>query len=521
MPEIESELRVLLDKQALYELVMRYARGVDRNDKEMLLACFHPDAFLHYNTYQGPAVDFYEQIWAATERGEGGIPRGQHVVTNALFEVRGDVALRRELPRGHPRRGRDDPGGRGVAADRARVPDRADRPLHRPLRAARRRVAHREPPGGDGVGVRGDGGVAARAGRVQAGELRADALRRQRSVVRAELGLQTCPLASKWKHVPRRLNGDDERVTTRDIETPPTALRACTFTPRTRRRGAARARPRRRRRGRRADLVAAAEAALAMDFTVALVEQPYRVAGRRSPPPAPASTPRGRRSSPTSRGASSPACRSSPAAARRGRGWPAARPAATGAAGCSASRSRFSRRPRGRRPAAEPALRARRRRRRGDGDPGHVGRLRHTPRRATPDGVRRARRPQPATRPWRRRAAPRGMAATARALPHRLDGDERERTGRRAAARRDARPARERPPPGRRLVPLGPVPERAPVGHRSRGLQRRTARPGSTCRTTTPARAPTGGARTASPASPTSSSASASASRSGTGATRS
>ena len=57
----------------------------------MLLACFHPDAFLHYNTYQGPAIDFYEQIWAATERGEGGIPRGQHVVTNALFEVRGDV----------------------------------------------------------------------------------------------------------------------------------------------------------------------------------------------------------------------------------------------------------------------------------------------------------------------------------------------------------------------------------------------------------------------------------------------
>ena len=50
-----------------------------------------PDALLHYNTYQGKAVDFYEQIWAATESGEGGIPRGRHVVTNALFEVRGDV----------------------------------------------------------------------------------------------------------------------------------------------------------------------------------------------------------------------------------------------------------------------------------------------------------------------------------------------------------------------------------------------------------------------------------------------
>jgi predicted alpha/beta-hydrolase family hydrolase len=34
------------------------------------------------------------------------------------------------------------------------------------------------------------------------------------------------------------------------------------------------------------DLVAAREAALSERFTVALVEQPYRVAGRRSPPPA-------------------------------------------------------------------------------------------------------------------------------------------------------------------------------------------------------------------------------------------
>jgi uncharacterized protein len=35
------------------------------------------------------------------------------------------------------------------------------------------------------------------------------------------------------------------------------------------------------------DLVAAREAALSEGFSVALVEQPYRVAGRRSPPPAP------------------------------------------------------------------------------------------------------------------------------------------------------------------------------------------------------------------------------------------
>ena len=44
MAERERELRELLDKQALTELVVRYARGVDRWDKELVLACFHPDA---------------------------------------------------------------------------------------------------------------------------------------------------------------------------------------------------------------------------------------------------------------------------------------------------------------------------------------------------------------------------------------------------------------------------------------------------------------------------------------------
>ena len=56
------------------------------------------------------------------------------------------------------------------------------------------------------------------------------------------------------------------------------------------------------------DLVAAAGTASAMGVAVALIEQPYRVAGRRSPPRPRASTPPGRRSSPTWPRASSRAC---------------------------------------------------------------------------------------------------------------------------------------------------------------------------------------------------------------------
>ena len=83
------------------------------------------------------------------------------------------------------------------------------------------------------------------------------------------------------------------------------------------------------------DLVTVTEAALASEISVALVQQPYRVAGRRSPAPARRSTPRGPavvghlRRRRTSAG-----CRSSSAAAPRANGSPVAPPAgATGAAG--------------------------------------------------------------------------------------------------------------------------------------------------------------------------------------------
>ena len=85
------------------------------------------------------------------------------------------------------------------------------------------------------------------------------------------------------------------------------------------------------------------------------------------------------------------------------------------------------------------------------------------------------------------------------------------------AARRGDRPRRGRPVHREPLVRVGPVPERARLGHRARGLLATTATPGTPSRTTTPARARTAGTRTAWPASPTSATSSASRSRCGTG----
>ena len=40
----ERALRVLLDKQEIHEVLMRYCRGIDRCDAELLHSVYHPDA---------------------------------------------------------------------------------------------------------------------------------------------------------------------------------------------------------------------------------------------------------------------------------------------------------------------------------------------------------------------------------------------------------------------------------------------------------------------------------------------
>ena len=88
------------------------------------------------------------------------------------------------------------------------------------------------------------------------------------------------------------------------------------------------------------DLVAVAEVALASEVSVALVEQPYRVAGRRSPAPARQLDVAWTAVVERLQGGGSKGCRSSSAGARSAPGWPAAPPRPPVPSECSASRFR-------------------------------------------------------------------------------------------------------------------------------------------------------------------------------------
>lgn len=88
-PDLETMVRDLHDRQAIRDIVMRYSRGVDRQDKALLLSCYHADAIDDHGMFVGPAADFFD--W--TDPSHLCMFRThQHVIANHLCEIDGDTA---------------------------------------------------------------------------------------------------------------------------------------------------------------------------------------------------------------------------------------------------------------------------------------------------------------------------------------------------------------------------------------------------------------------------------------------
>ena len=86
----ESELDAVLSKQALHELCMAYARGVDRADAQLLASLFHDDATVVSGVVNGSGAQFAEQI---TDFVRSNLERCFHSVANVWFEIDGDDAV--------------------------------------------------------------------------------------------------------------------------------------------------------------------------------------------------------------------------------------------------------------------------------------------------------------------------------------------------------------------------------------------------------------------------------------------
>lgn len=85
-----SEIQVLLDKQAIRDVLSRYCRGLDRMDKEMAYATWHEGGTAFYDgIFEGTGRGFIDWVWGA----HAAMERHSHQITNVLIEVNGERAI--------------------------------------------------------------------------------------------------------------------------------------------------------------------------------------------------------------------------------------------------------------------------------------------------------------------------------------------------------------------------------------------------------------------------------------------
>jgi hypothetical protein len=83
-----AQLQALVDKQEIYEVIVRYCRGVDRVDEALVRSCYHADGYDDHGMFQGPAAEFA----AYAVRGLATMERSMHCIHNVSIELAGDTA---------------------------------------------------------------------------------------------------------------------------------------------------------------------------------------------------------------------------------------------------------------------------------------------------------------------------------------------------------------------------------------------------------------------------------------------
>src|SRR5437868_1750435 len=88
-PELEKRLLELLDKADIHDRLMRYARGIDRNDGDLCQDTFWPDALVDHghSKFKGETVG---KLFSTV--GKHNAHRQVHTITNLVIEIHGDLA---------------------------------------------------------------------------------------------------------------------------------------------------------------------------------------------------------------------------------------------------------------------------------------------------------------------------------------------------------------------------------------------------------------------------------------------
>jgi hypothetical protein len=83
-------LQRLQDKQEIHESIMRYCRGVDRRDPDLIASAFHPDATDDHGSFTAVGDAIVPTILNMSAQHS---VRSMHFIGNELIEINGDVGI--------------------------------------------------------------------------------------------------------------------------------------------------------------------------------------------------------------------------------------------------------------------------------------------------------------------------------------------------------------------------------------------------------------------------------------------
>ena len=86
---IRAQLETQRARNEIYDCIVRFYRGVDRLDRELMLSAFHPGARDNHGRFDGPAEEFVD--WAIGHL-TGSVLFSVHHVGNVLIKFDGEVA---------------------------------------------------------------------------------------------------------------------------------------------------------------------------------------------------------------------------------------------------------------------------------------------------------------------------------------------------------------------------------------------------------------------------------------------
>jgi hypothetical protein len=85
----DADVQELIDRQRIWECMLRYARGMDRLDQELALSAYHPGAMEDHGALIAPCESFVPQVIAFHRQHE---LRTQHILSNHVCEIDGPTA---------------------------------------------------------------------------------------------------------------------------------------------------------------------------------------------------------------------------------------------------------------------------------------------------------------------------------------------------------------------------------------------------------------------------------------------